>query len=129
LQHKDARLAGAAVLVVEDASVIAMELEVILLGAGASKVIIATGVRDGRALLASGVRFDVAVIGVFLDVSAVEMALAIAEGGAPVVLVAAQPDGLILTSPLDRARRIGKPYSAGEVVEAVARSLRPAGAE
>jgi DNA-binding response OmpR family regulator len=129
LQKKDARLAGAAILVVEDASVIAMELELILLDAGANKVVVATGVRDGRALLASGVRFDVAIIGVFLDVSAVEMALAIAEAGCPVVLVAAQPDGLILTSPLDRARRIGKPYSPREVVEAVASSLRPAGAE
>lgn len=123
MQQKDARLAGAAILVVEDVSIIAMELELILLGAGAGKVMIATAVRDGRALLDSGMHFDAAVFGVFLDVSAVEMALAIAESGCPVVLIAAQEEGLVLTSPLDRARRVDKPYSPEEVIEAVASSL------
>jgi DNA-binding NtrC family response regulator len=129
LHHKDARLGGATILVVEDSSVIAMELELILLAAGATEVMIATGIKDGRAFLGSARRFDVAIIGVFLDRPAIEMALAIAEAGCAVVLVADRPDALILTSPLDGAQRIEKPYSAAEVVEAVARSLRPAGAE
>jgi DNA-binding NtrC family response regulator len=129
LQTKDARLAGSAILVVEDASIIAMELELILRAAGAAEVIIATCVEDGLAHLVSGLRFDLAVIGVFLDASAVEMALAIAERGCPVVLITAQPDGLVLTSPLDRAKRVRKPYSPADVVEAVARSLRHAGRE
>ncbi len=109
---------------VEDVSVIALELETILIDAGATEVVVAGGVEAGRNLIASNVRFDAAVIGVFLDVSGVELALAIAESGCPVVLVSAQSEGLVLTSPLDRARRIGKPYRASDVIEAVSSAIR-----
>lgn len=124
LHEQDSPLRGRRLLVVEDVSVIALELETILIDAGASEVVVAGGVSAGRNLVASNVRFDAAVIGVFLDVAAVELALAIAESGCPVVLVSAQQDGLMLTSPLDRARRIGKPYRASDVIEAVASALR-----
>lgn len=122
MQTQDLPLSGRRILVVEDVSIIAMELENILFDAGAAVVTVASGVEDGRDLVGPG-RFDVAVIGIFLDVSAVELALAIAESGCPIVLIASQPDGLVLSSPLDRARRVGKPYATTELVEAVVSAL------
>ena len=99
-------------------------METILKEAGAEKVSVATGVQPARALLATGSRFDVAIIGIFLDVSAVELALAITESGCPVVLVTAPRERLVLTSPLDRAQQIDKPYSPQEVLAAVAGALQ-----
>ena len=109
-------LSGLAILIVEDAYLIALEAQRAVEEAGARSVILARTLEDARAALHSGQRIDVCVLDLMLDHEDASPLLGELAKEGIAVLVAS---GFDTTNPNLDVPYLRKPYQEGEFIEAL----------
>ena len=115
-----ADIAGLKILVVEDAGLLALELEAALAEAGAEVLGPAAGLDEAFAMLDQD--FDVVLLDSDLGgLSAAPLAAALARRGAPFVLTAGQGEGMAEAFRASAAT-VRKPYNVRQVAVALARA-------
>lgn len=119
-------LAGRRCLVVDDEMLIALDIEQILLAAGAASVICLGSAEEALAALNEGSRFDVAVLdilqhGATRNTFSVAAALQLQQ--TPFIFLTGMRGAILRSGEFSGAPVVEKPYQPALLVEAVLRAL------
>ena len=119
-------LAGIRCLVLDDEMLIALDIEQILLAAGAADVICFSDAAEALAALNDGARFDVAVLDVLLRGpihTGLSVAAALQLQNTPFVFLTGMRGADLRASEFPAAPVVEKPYQPPLLIEAVVRAL------
>jgi len=124
--QSDLVLAGKSCLVVDDEMLIALDIEQILLAAGAANVICLASAEEALASLRSGSRFDVAVLDILLrgvTRDSFSLAAALQLLKTPFVFLTGMRGADLRAGKFPDVPVVEKPYQPALLIEAIVRSL------